>query len=200
MSYDRIGERDRAREDYLRVLAERPEDVDTLVNLGTLELADENIDAADRYLARALQLDKTASWQYAEVELARGNLVEARNLLEAALALGERRAELDLALLDAADGRDSDAEVRFRHAIEAGATLGRREYATFLLLHGRVEDALDVSNEGVRAGDDWSYAPYTIALERSGRAREAEKYRALAVDVDDEHYLDDGPAYVAEPK
>jgi len=193
LCYDQLGEFELARQDYLLVLADTPDDVDTLINLGTLEIADGDIRAADGHLRRAFALDEIVSWQYAEVEWTRGNIVEARRLLEIALALGEPRADLDLALLDAADGRESDADPRFRRAIDTGATLCRREYATFLLLHDRVADALAVSGDGVRAGDGWSYAPHTIALERSGRLGEAERYRARAVDADDENYLDEGP-------
>jgi len=195
LSYERLGKLDLAREDYSRVLGEAPDDVDTLVNLGTLELAQGNLDAADRYLGRAMRLDGAASWQYADVASAKGDHGEARRLLQIALDLGERRAQLDLALLDAADGQDSEAETRFLKAIEAGATLGRRQFSTFLLLRGRVEEALAVSGEGVRDEDEWSYAPYAVALERSLHHREAEKYRALACAAGDSEYVEEGPSF-----
>jgi len=195
LSYEAIGNLDQARTDYLTALDLDPDDVDTLVNLGTLQLASGDFGEANANLSRAAHLDPHASWQYADILSRQGQRQEARCLLEKAIELGEGRAYLDLAVLNAEDGNDELALDQFARAIEANAVLARRQLATFLLIRNRNREAVAVSEQGAALHDDWSYAPLSLALERVGDSARAAKYRKLAEKAGDRDYLRSGPTF-----
>lgn len=81
LSHERLGEIDAARNDYEQVLADAPNDIDALVNLGTLELASGDLPSAERLLAQAATLDPIVSWQLSDVHIAKGDVLGARRAL-----------------------------------------------------------------------------------------------------------------------
>ena len=67
LCWELTGFIDRARIDYMAALRDDPNDVDALVNLGTLELSGGDVAAARDLLSRATALDETCHWQLADV-------------------------------------------------------------------------------------------------------------------------------------
>jgi tetratricopeptide (TPR) repeat protein len=156
LANERLGNLEAAQIDYRKALEHDPDDVDALVNLGTLLLAADEADAAYPLLARAAELDPSAVWTFGDALLAVGRQDEARRAYERALQEGELRAHLDLARLDDAVGLADDAELHYQAAVAAGATLARPEFAEFLFRKGRPDAARRVADEDVAAvkGDD----------------------------------------------
>lgn len=115
--FEAMGEIDRAREEYERGLSELPEDVDMLVNLGTLEVQEGNLDRAEVVLQHAARLDARASWQLADVYRFRSEWEKANATLLAALDAGERGALRDLALVNEFAGNSSLADDYLREAM-----------------------------------------------------------------------------------
>jgi tetratricopeptide (TPR) repeat protein len=64
--FEQIEQPEAAKKDYLDALAESPNDVVAMINLGTLELSLGNTGEALRWLTAAAGLDRKANWQLAE--------------------------------------------------------------------------------------------------------------------------------------
>ncbi|MEZ3155337.1 tetratricopeptide repeat protein [Microbacterium sp. BWR-S6Y] len=96
LCWEMVGEFDKARADYLSVLRAHEDDVDALVNVGTLELGEGNIELAKKYLLQAAALDEKCNWQLADAFLEDGDFRRAERALELALKAGESRAWLQL--------------------------------------------------------------------------------------------------------
>ncbi|WP_353665192.1 tetratricopeptide repeat protein [Microbacterium sp. che218] len=92
LCWELTGFFDRARIDYMAALRDDPNDVDALVNLGTLELSGGDVAAARDLLSRATALDETCHWQLADVHEEAGELRMAVQSLRRAIAAGEDRA------------------------------------------------------------------------------------------------------------
>lgn len=92
LCWELTGFFDRARIDYLAALRDDPDDVHALVNLGTLELSDGDVEAARDTLSRATTLDETCNWQLADVWEEAGDLRMALRALRKAISAGEDRA------------------------------------------------------------------------------------------------------------
>lgn len=95
--WELVGDIERARSDYLSALQVDSRDVDALVNLGTLELAEGRIEKAKILLSQAVEIDPRCNWQLADVFLEMSDLQAAKHALEVAEASGEERAADQLA-------------------------------------------------------------------------------------------------------
>lgn len=146
LAYEKLGDLKAARADYEKALQDYPDDVDALVNLGTLLLAADESSEAYALLERAAELDPTAIWAFGDALLAVGRRDEARAAYEAALQGGELRAHLDLANLDDEEGHLADAKGHFEAAVAAGATGARSDFADFLTRNRRPDAAIRVSD------------------------------------------------------
>jgi len=93
---ERVGDFERARADYLAALRVDTHDVDALVNLGTLDLAEGRVDEANVVLSKAVGIDPRCNWQLADVFLELGDLQGAEHALELAEKAGEERAKVQL--------------------------------------------------------------------------------------------------------
>lgn len=91
-----VGDFERARADYLSALRVDAQDVDALVNLGTLELAEGRVDEAKVMLSKAVDIDPQCNWQLADVFLELGDLKGAEQALVLAERAGEERARTQL--------------------------------------------------------------------------------------------------------
>lgn len=132
LCYERLGHREAARADYRAALEVRPDDVDALVNLGTLELEEQDPQAALRYLERAADIDPTTNWQLGDVFTVLDDLESAARVFRAAVNAGERRALLDLARVECDRENYEDAEFWYRRAAEEGIAGAAEELAEFL--------------------------------------------------------------------
>lgn len=170
LAYERKGQLDAARADYVEALRRVPDDVDVLTDLGTLELTAGSLETALEHLQKAVERDAKANWQYAAVLRELGRRDEARRALERAVAAGEARAHVDLAKLSAREGDSDSAERHFLLAIETDLSLARSDYAYFLLESGEPERAREVAQAAVDSGDGWSFRPLALALQQLGDA------------------------------
>lgn len=136
LAYERLGDVRAARSEYRALLEQVPNDVDTLVNLGTLELAQGHRSRAQKRLEHAAQLDPTANWPLSDVYVARGELDRAVLALQKAIEAGEERALLDLARIENGRGNVSAARVAYQRAIERRVDGAAEEYATFQFAAG----------------------------------------------------------------
>ncbi|WP_449407472.1 tetratricopeptide repeat protein [Microbacterium maritypicum] len=75
LAFERIGERDRARQEYLAALELQPGELDALVNLGTLELEANQIERARTLLTRAVEIDPMTNWQLIDLWVRTGSLI-----------------------------------------------------------------------------------------------------------------------------
>ncbi len=137
LAYERLGNARAARSDYRALLERVPDDVDTLVNLGTLELARGHRNRAKKYLERAAELDPTANWPLSDVYAERGALDCAALALRTAVDAGEMRALLDLARVEKSRGNVSASRVAYQRAIESRVDGAADEYAIFQLETGQ---------------------------------------------------------------
>ncbi|WP_081322655.1 tetratricopeptide repeat protein [Microbacterium testaceum] len=94
--WELVGDLERARADYVRALQLDTHDVDALVNLGTLELAEGRVDEAKVLLSKAVDIDPRCNWQLADVFLELGDLEGAEQALVLAERAGEERATIQL--------------------------------------------------------------------------------------------------------
>ncbi|MDQ1121619.1 tetratricopeptide repeat protein [Microbacterium trichothecenolyticum] len=94
--WELVGDSERARADYLAALQVDSQDVAALVNLGTLDLAEDRVDEAKAVLSRAVGIDPRCNWQLADVFLELGDLKSAERALELAERAGEERATAQL--------------------------------------------------------------------------------------------------------
>lgn len=94
--WELVGDLERARADYLSALQVDAQDVDALVNLGTLELAEGRLDEAKVVLSKAVDIDPRCNWQLADVFLELGDLKGAEQALTLAERAGEERAGIQL--------------------------------------------------------------------------------------------------------
>jgi len=131
LAYERIDDAASARADYEAALPHLPDDVDLLVNLGTLDLSEDRIHDARAHLEHAASLDPTANWQLGDVFVALGRLDAARRAYQRAVRAGEPRALLDLAEL-ADEGGYPEAEALYRQAVAAGVDGADRQLADHL--------------------------------------------------------------------
>lgn len=90
--WELVGDIERARRDYLSALQVDSRDVDALVNLAILELAEGCIEKAKMLLSKAVEIDPRCNWQLADVFLEMSDLQAAKHALEVAEASGEKRA------------------------------------------------------------------------------------------------------------
>ncbi|WP_186316708.1 tetratricopeptide repeat protein [Microbacterium sp. BH-3-3-3] len=96
LCWEMVGDFGSARQDYLAALEGEPGNVDALVNLGTLELGEGNLESAKKYLVQAVKLDEKCNWQLADVFVEAGDLKMAASVLEKAVESGESRASSQL--------------------------------------------------------------------------------------------------------
>lgn len=188
-NFEQLDQPEAAKKDYLEALVVLPNDVDAMVDLGTLELSLGSVAEATKWLTAAAALDPKANWQLADALVAAGgHPEEALTALNLAIAAGEGRAHLDLALLESEHAPRELVISHFLTAIEAGARFARRELAIYLDTVGDNEAALVVAQEGVNAGDTLCYAPLAVILESRGEFESAIKYYRLAIDDGDDEY------------
>jgi len=173
--------------DYLAALAKEPDNLDALIDLGTLYVSQGEVESAERLLSRAAALDEKANWQLADAYSLKGDPASARESLLRAIAAGESRAYLDLAELTANSHDSSLAEDYFLEAIRAGAVLARRQYAEYLDEIGKVDRGIEVALEGIRLGDGSCFQPLAVMLEETGDLPGAlANYRLAVADGDSE--------------
>jgi tetratricopeptide (TPR) repeat protein len=191
LSYEQLQNWDAARHDYLAALEFNSEDVDALVDLGTLELSlGRTAEGAVRLFAAAT-IDPRANWQLADAYMARGDAAKAKGALLEAIDAGELRAYLDLAKLEIGHAAPVIVESYFMSAIEAEATLARREFVIYLDDEGQTERALTVALEGIEKGDRSCFAPLAVIYESLGQLDLALKYYALTVQDGEDAYQED---------
>lgn len=132
LCYEYVGMPDSARADYIAALELAPHDVDALVDLGTLELKEGNVQAAQRHLKDAAKIDPTANWQLSDVYVELEDLDSAARVLQAAIDAGEGRALLDLAWVESDRENYADALLLYRRAAAEGIEGAVEELAEFL--------------------------------------------------------------------
>jgi len=120
LAYERIGDKESARVDYLAALALDPDEVAALINLGTLDLERGAVEIARDALERAAALDPTAGWQLADVFRAIGDLDSAASSLNRAIQAGEFRAYLDLASVEEERGNSEASQAAYAAAAAHG--------------------------------------------------------------------------------
>lgn len=96
LSWEMFGDTDAARRDYRSALRIDINDVDALVNIGTLDLMEERVCSAEIFLQWAALIDPRCNWQLSDVFIYYGDLDQAAKLLEIAVAAGEERAATSL--------------------------------------------------------------------------------------------------------
>jgi len=196
LCFEALGDGEAARTDYEKALLLDPDDVVALVNLGTLALTEGDLDEAEQLLRRGVVLDPTVNWQLSDVFEARGDEAAARRTLQVALEAGERKANYELGILAVGDGDEAAAEHHLREALDAGGvSMARRSLAILLLKQGRIDEARDLTQEGVDAGDLWSHAPLALALSLLGQDYEAQKNFALAESKGDDDFAEEYDAW-----
>lgn len=130
--YDVTMRNAEAEADYRTALGIDPNDVEALVNLGTLMVEVGRVREALELLYAAANLDPTANWQRAEALLAVDQPGLALEAAEIAIAEGEPRANLEKALALVALSRDPIPA--FEEAVKAGAGGAEVAYVTYLEL------------------------------------------------------------------
>jgi tetratricopeptide (TPR) repeat protein len=190
LAFEKVGDAENAGWDYREALLRDPEDVDALVNLGTLEHARENTREAEDLLRAAARLDPKANWQLADVFIATDRNGEALEALDRAIEAGESRAYLDRARLLSTQSA-ADASADFVMAINAGLVAARCDYAVYLDRLGRPEDGLVVAKAGIELGDPFCYAPAAVISEELGQIESAIEYYRLAINSGDHEYESD---------
>jgi tetratricopeptide (TPR) repeat protein len=148
-----------------QVLAARPHDAQAMLLIGLTYAKADNHGAAEPWFERSLASDPDyyIGHEYRGDSLFRlGRLVEARRHFEAFLGVvpDEPKAHYQLGLVDAEEGKLTDAEARFRRAIELMQELREREprvYATrtpeLAGYHARIAD-LHVARGAYEAARD----------------------------------------------
>ncbi len=186
LCFEQLDDTQAAYSDYMAALEQDPDDVKALIDLGTLELENGDVDGARLHLTAAAGIDPRANWQLADVLIRASDRHGARELLSKAIAAGELRAYLELAELADTEG-DPRAEEYFRHAVSSGARDARREYVIFLDENGRVEEAIAQALEGVALGETRCNAPLAVIYESQGEVELAKEYYRRAI-LDGESY------------
>lgn len=105
-----------------------PDDVAALVNLGTLECDEGNLEEARVLLGRAAELDPTANWVFADVFIEEDDLDRAAEVLCIAIDAGETKAYLDLAYVEHNRGHEPVAREAFASATAQGLEATPDEY------------------------------------------------------------------------
>lgn len=153
---------------YRSALAEDPDQVDALVDLGLLVLERGDAEEAEGILRAAVHLDSRAHLQWAGALFALGHGSEASEALDAAVAAGE-----DLALLDVVDLRGDDMATEdvvehLRRAEAAGSSVARSTLVAVLVDAGRTDEALLLGRQALADGDDLVLGPLACATEAAG--------------------------------
>ena len=120
LAFERVGDRDRARREYLAALELEKENLDALVNLGTLELEAGRTDRARSLLLHAAEIDPATNWQLLDLHVKTGELGQAAIAAERAIEAGESRAYLDLARIERERNNLVQSEFAYRKAIDLG--------------------------------------------------------------------------------
>lgn len=191
LCFEAIGRPSEAEADYRAVLSVHPDDVDALVDLGTLQLSNGDTQGALETLTRATALDPQANWQLSSALEAAGDVEGAIRAARAAVASGEERAYLELAelLMDRAPREKTISY--FEKAIKAGRAWARRELIVFLDNEGLHVQALRLARSGIESGDRLCYAPLAVILQAEGELEEAAHYYRLAIAEGDVNYSPD---------
>ena len=168
-----------------------PDDVDALVDLGTLCLVLDDLPKAKALLVEAAGLDARANWQLAEYFISIDDPAAAEEKIRLAIAAGEQRAYLDLALLTSGSSPEAEVRTYFEKASDAGAPSAASQFAVYLDGLGHSAEARRVAQAAVDRGDTRSYAPLAVILESQGDLVGARKYYRLAISAGDVEYEDD---------
>jgi tetratricopeptide (TPR) repeat protein len=186
-----VGRFAEAEDDYRSVLERSPDNVDALVNLGTMQLsAGDNQSALDA-LTRAATLDPLANWQLSDALEAVGDAQGAIAAARAAIDAGEPRAYLELAERLADQAPRDEVISYFEQAIQAGSEWALRELVIFLDTNGLSAEAMRRAQAGADAGDTLCYAPLAVMLEANGDLEKAAYYYRLAIAEGDTNYAPD---------
>lgn len=135
LAYEHLLMNAEARADYLEALRCDPDDLEALINLGTLYVEEGQLQSARELLERAAAIDPTVNWQLSDVYLESADWNGAIAVADLAIAAGEPRAHLERALAREALGDDPVAD--FRAAVEAGAITAESELERYLRMPGR---------------------------------------------------------------
>lgn len=135
LAFERIGERDRARQEYLAALELQPSELDALVNLGTLELEAGQTERARTLLTRAVEIDPRTNWQLIDLWVSTGELDQAATTALRAIEAGEPRAYLDLARIERARNQMARSEIAYRRAGEFGVDGAAEDFSEFMNDH-----------------------------------------------------------------
>ena len=189
--YEQVGDFESAEKDYRTALSRNSDDVEALINLGTLSLGSGSLAEATTLLTHAASLDPATNWQLADALVADGDVHGAITALRRAIEAGELRAYLELADLEADHEGKFTVVDHYNHAIIAGASWARRNLAIYLDERGDHGEALTVARAGVEAGDGLCHAPLAVMLEADGDIDGAIAQYRLAVANGDVAYEED---------
>lgn len=184
--YERLGRPDDAAAQYESLLADNPDDVDALTNLGTLEQKRGRLAAAHRRLEQAFRIDPTVGWAFGALLSEEGLPEDALRAFDSAIDAGENRARLDRALL--LKEQLSDEELA-REGLASGQSVAAAELILHFTNSGNLGMAERVGRAALAQKDPFAFGPMAAVMQKLGNSEEAQALNSQAIALGDGDYL-----------